>query len=109
MGLSDSRLRDAIERAQRGLVDADLGGHLIKQRVAREGQGKSGGFRVLVALDPKTRGVFLLAFAKSGKSNVTPDELESLKTIAAGWVAAGEAAIDQSVNEKILEEISDEG
>jgi hypothetical protein len=83
MGISESGLREAIERAQKGLVDADLGGHLIKQRVAREGQGKSGGFRVIAAFDAKTRAVFLLAFAKNEKDNITPKELESLKTIAA--------------------------
>ena len=47
--ISDRSLAEAIERAERGLVDADLGGGLIKQRVAREGQGRSGGYRMLVA------------------------------------------------------------
>lgn len=106
--ISDSALREAIDRARRGLVDADLGGHLIKQRVAREGQGRSGGFRVVVAFDPATRGVFLLAFAKSEKDNITANELESLKTIAAGWVSADEEAIDRAVDEGDLEEVSDE-
>jgi hypothetical protein len=41
--IADASLREAVERAGRGLVDADLGGGLIKQRVAREGQGRSGG------------------------------------------------------------------
>ena len=39
----------AIETAGRGLIDADLGGGLIKQRVARPGQGKRGGFRMMIA------------------------------------------------------------
>ena len=46
--ISDHGLRDAIERAERGLVDADLGGGVIKQRVARAGQGRSGGYRMLI-------------------------------------------------------------
>ena len=37
--IADAGLREAIERAERGLVDADLGGGLIKQRVAGEGRG----------------------------------------------------------------------
>jgi len=37
--IADRRLIYAIERAERGIVDADLGGGLIKQRVARQGQG----------------------------------------------------------------------
>ena len=40
-GIADKSLREAIERAERGLIDADLGGGLIKQRVARQGQGRS--------------------------------------------------------------------
>ena len=47
--LKDRSLAEAIERAERGIIDADLGGGLIKQRVAREGQGRSGGYRMLVA------------------------------------------------------------
>jgi hypothetical protein len=77
--------------------------------MAREGQGKSSGFRVILALDPATRGVFLLAFAKNDKGNITSDELASLKDIAASWVLANEAAIDRAINEGILEEVSDEG
>jgi len=47
--IADAGLREAIERAKRGLVDADLGGGLIKQRVARQGRGRSGGYRALIA------------------------------------------------------------
>jgi len=39
----DDRLCEAVERAESGLIDANLGGGLIKQRVARLGQGRSGG------------------------------------------------------------------
>jgi hypothetical protein len=44
--IADEALCDAIERAESGLIDADLGGNLIKQRVARPGQGRSGGHRL---------------------------------------------------------------
>jgi hypothetical protein len=103
--ISDASLRDAIERAQRGSIDADLGGHLIKQRVAREGQGKSGGFRVIVAFDAKTRAVFLLGFAKNERDNITSKELESLKEIAATWVSADEATINRAIKQGVLEEV----
>ena len=56
--ISDRNLREAIERAERGIVDADLGGGLIKQRVARAGQGRSGGYRMLVAYRVRDRAVF---------------------------------------------------
>ncbi|MCW5700805.1 MAG: type II toxin-antitoxin system RelE/ParE family toxin, partial [Rhodospirillales bacterium] len=47
-GIADAELREAILRAEDGLIDADLGGGVIKQRIARKGQGKSGGFRSIV-------------------------------------------------------------
>ena len=55
-GISDLSLADAVERATRGLIDADLGGRLIKQRVARPGQGKRGGFRMLIGFGVRSCG-----------------------------------------------------
>ena len=63
--IRDTSLCEAIQRAGRGLIDADLGGGLIKQRVAREGQGRSGGYRMIVACQAEGRAVFLYAFAKN--------------------------------------------
>jgi len=73
-----------VQRAERGLVDADLGGGVIKQRVARPGQGRSGGYRVLLAYRRKTRAVFLFAFAKSERDNIDDNELATLRDIARG-------------------------
>ena len=73
--IADASLREAIERAERGLIDADLGGGLIKQRVARRGQGRSGGYRVIVAYRAKEAGCFFSAFAKSDRENIGADEL----------------------------------
>jgi hypothetical protein len=58
--IADSSLREAVERAGRGSIDADLGGGVIMQRVARGGQGRSGGYRTLIAYRAGTRAVFLL-------------------------------------------------
>jgi len=67
--IADVSLAEAIDRADRGLIDADLGGGLIKQRVARQGQGRSGGYRTIVAYRTKDRAVFLYAFAKNEREN----------------------------------------
>ncbi len=86
--ISDAALCEAIDRAERGLVDADLGGHVIKQRVARPGQGRSGGYRTLVAFRIETRAVFLHGFAKSEQDNISDDELSELRKAAGevlGW------------------------
>ena len=86
--IADRSLREAIERAERGLVDADLGGGIIKQRVAREGQGRSGGYRMLVAYRAGQRAVFLYGFAKRERENIEADELLTLREIGAAWLAA---------------------
>jgi hypothetical protein len=104
--IGDASLRDAVLRAERGLVDADLGGNVIKQRVARSGKGRSGGYRLLIAFRPSDRAVFMLGFAKSDRDNVTPDELNSLKSLAALWLAAGAAKIEAAVAEGALVEVN---
>jgi hypothetical protein len=71
--ISDASLREAIARAKRGLIDAGLGGGLIKQRVVRQGQGRSGGYRVIIAYLAEGRAVFLLGFAKSERENISQD------------------------------------
>jgi hypothetical protein len=66
----DDRLCEAVERAESGLIDANLGGGLIKQRVARLGQGRSGGYRAVVAYRRLGRAVFLYGFAKNERDNI---------------------------------------
>lgn len=103
--IGDASLRQAIIRAEKVLLDADLGGNVIKQRVPRPGQGRSGGYRVLVAFRSNERSVFLYGFAKNERENIEPDELATLKDIAAAWMAAGEAQIDHAVAAGLLQEI----
>jgi hypothetical protein len=87
------------------LVDADLGGGVIKQRVARPGQGRSGGFRVLIAYRARTRSVFLFGFAKSERANVDEDELATAREIAKAWLDADAKAIAKALAEGIIEEV----
>ena len=102
--LSGSSLRVAVERADKGLVDADLGGGLVKLRVAREGQGRSGGYRMLLAYRVGDRAVFLYGFAKSERDNIEPDELLTLREVAAFWLAADAHEIEAAVETgKLLE------
>lgn len=85
-------------------MDADLGGGVIKQRVARRGQGRSGGFRVLIAYRARIRSVLLFGFAKNEMENIGKDELETLRDIAADWLKSDDKAIARAVREgKIME------
>ena len=80
-GLDDTALSKAIQDAERSLIAADLGGGVIKQRIARLGQGKSGGFRTLIVFRAGVRAVFVHGFAKNEKGNIGPDELVALKRL----------------------------
>ena len=81
--LTTSGLCAAVREMTNGLIDADLGGGLLKKRIGRPGQGKSGGFRTLVATNKGSRWVFVFGFPKNERSNIDKDETEALKKLAA--------------------------
>ena len=72
--IPDEALLEAVARAERGQIDADLGGGVIKQRVARRGQGRSGGFRTIILYRTGTLAYFVYGFAKSDQSNIDAAE-----------------------------------
>lgn len=94
--ISDSELIEAVERADDGLIDADLGGGVIKQRIARQGQGRSGGYRSLIFFRRGERAFFMTAFAKNDRENITDKELAELKKAAAIILAMTETDIEQA-------------
>ncbi len=77
--LSDTALCKAVQEMESGLIDADLGGHLYKKRVARSGAGKSGGYRTVLSARVGHRYVFLHGFPKSDKANITREERKALQ------------------------------
>jgi hypothetical protein len=77
----------AVRDAERGLIAADPGGGAIKQRIARPGQGKSGGFRTLIVFRAGARAIFVHGFAKNEKDNIGREELPALKRLAAEMLA----------------------
>ena len=105
-GISDASLVAAVERARRGLIDADLGGHVIKQRVARPGQGKRSGFRMLIGIRSDLA-IFLFGFAKNERDNIDDDQLKTLREIIASWFAADQKKITQALNDGLLIEVQD--
>lgn len=101
-------LREAVRRADRGLVDADLGGGVIKQRVARSGKGKSGGYRTLVLFRRGDRAIFAFGFAKSAQANVSKADLALLKQAAAETLGWSVEDLDRLVESGALTEIGNE-
>ncbi len=81
-GIDGGALIAAVVRAEAGLVDADLGGGVVKQRVARAGEGKSGGFRTIVFFRQGERAVFVFGFAKKDKANLTAHEMATFREAA---------------------------
>ncbi len=81
-GAPDADCQEAIRRAERGLVDADLGGRLIKQRIPRGNQGAARGSRAVVFYKRGEIAVFLHIFSKSDKANLTKYELADYLEVA---------------------------
>lgn len=99
--ISDTSLADAVARVERGLLDADLGGGIIKQRVARPGKGKSGGYRTVIAY----RAVFLFGFAKSERDNISDEQLADLKNAAGDILRRSDDNIAQDIAAGRLQEV----
>ncbi len=80
--ITDAVLRDAVARTEKGQIDADLGGGVIKQRIARPGQGRSKGYRAIILFRHGVRAFFLYGFAKSQRANIDDVEEEQFKEAA---------------------------
>ena len=103
--ISDSELIEAVERADDGLIDADLGSGVIKQRIARQGQGKSSGYRSIILFKQGDRAFFVYCFAKNDRENITNKELAELKKAAAIILAMTETDIEQAKSNGTFTEI----
>jgi len=82
-GMTDAVLCEAVRRAEQGSVDARLGRNLIKQRVARQGAGRRGGYRTIIAYRVGDRAVFIYGFAKSDEDNISAADEQDLAHIGA--------------------------
>ena len=105
--ITDWALAKSVANAEHGLVDADLGGGLIKQRVARPGQGKRGGFRTVIAYRQGDLAIFLLGFAKNERANIDDDELEDLRGQARIFFGLTANQIEAAIADDELMEVSD--
>jgi hypothetical protein len=83
--LTDGQLRAAATAAATN-PDAKLGGGVFKQRIARSGKGKSGGYRTILFLRQGTRAIFAYGFAKNELDNIADDDLENFKALAKAYL-----------------------
>jgi hypothetical protein len=105
IGLPDATLCKAVDEMERGLIDADLGGCVIKKRVPLPGRGKSGSTRTLVATNKGPRWFFMFGFEKNERANISDSELEALKKIAADLLKRSSIELDSLLRTEALQEI----
>jgi hypothetical protein len=108
-GIADEELCEAVAQAERGLIDADLGGGVMKQRLAREGQGKSGGFRTILLFRRGVKAFFVYGFAKSDRDNIRRDELKAFRKLAGEMLTLDDKALAAATRNGTIMEIECHG
>jgi hypothetical protein len=103
--LTDSALCSAVVGMSQGLIDADLGGGVVKKRVGLAGRGKRGGLRTLVATNKGNRWFFVYGFEKNDRANITKNELGALQEIAHDLLGRSGLQLDNAVEDGVLQEI----
>ena len=102
--LSDRALCVAVDEMAQGLIDADLGGGVVKKRIGLAGRGKRGGARTLVATNRGNRWFFVYGFEKNDRANIADDELEALQDIASQLLARSGQQLNEAVQDGSLQE-----
>jgi hypothetical protein len=103
--LTDSALCAAVTEMVAGLIDADLGGGVVKKRIASPGRGKSGSARTLVATNKGSRWFFVFGFEKNERANISAKEVEAVQRIAADFFRLSSSELDAYVTTEALKEI----
>lgn len=96
---------DTLLKTVNGAFDADLGGGLFKYRLAREGEGSSGGARALIAMKVGQRSVLMFGFEKKDQANIRPDELKGYRKAAKIYLSYSEEEITAIVRQQAIIEI----
>jgi hypothetical protein len=107
-GLSEHTLRQAVAEIEQGLVDAKLGGSVVKKRVAVGGRGKSAGVRTILAFKANEKAFFVYGFAKNQRDNISDKELQALKLMATHLLAYDTKALNKAIDAHELYEVKNE-
>lgn len=104
-GLTDEDLCGAVTEMRRGLIDAHLGGQVIKKRIAPTGRGKSGASRTIIATNLKNRWYFMFGFDKNQRANISKNELQILQEVAKDLLALDDTGISAALAHRQIVEI----
>jgi hypothetical protein len=103
--LDDTALAGAVADIERGLISANLGGGVINQRIARPGDGKSGGFRTIILFRTEIRAVFVYGFEKNAKDNIDAAELAAFRRLASQLLARDDGGSETALETGALIEV----
>lgn len=103
--LTDALLRQAVKEMEEGLIDADLGGHIYKKRIALQGRGKRSGARSILAYQIREKAFFIFGFAKNEKATIDDEELRIAKVFAKELLKYPDIQLDKLVNDSKLYEV----
>jgi len=95
--ISDEELREIVKQLEAGQPDVDYGGDVYKMRVSRQGEGKSGGYRVIVFFKSEDKTFFVYGFAKSDRDNIDRKERSDYKELAKKYLNLSDEMIDRAV------------
>jgi hypothetical protein len=104
--ISEEKIDQTIQDIFEGRIDGDYRGGLVKQRLARDNQGKSGGYRIIVFFKVKHRMFFVFGFAKSDRENITSIEEESFRKLASYYFTLSDKELEMLLLNHELTEIS---
>lgn len=107
-GLVDSLLKTAVLEIQCGLLEADLGGGVVKKRIALPGRGKRGSTRTLLVTNRDDRWFFVYGFEKNERANISEKELESLRKLAKNLLGLTSVQIAAAIEKSFLMEVEHE-
>ena len=104
-GISDEKLREAVKDAEAGNIDADYGGGVIKQRIARPNEGKSGGYRSVILYRRGDKAFFVYGFLKSERENINEAEEQEFKKLAKVTFAFSEEELIMLLKTEVYKEV----
>ena len=107
--IHDAALLEAIQRAENGLVAADLGSGVLKQRVARPGSGKAKGYRTIILFREGEKAFFVYGFAKGDRGNIRNDEKEQFKKMARHVLSLSDSQLRELIANGQFEEVASDG
>lgn len=105
-GISDVTLLQVVQDIEAGKIDADLGDGVIKQRIARPGQGKSAGYRSIILYQKANKAFFVYGFAKNEQANIAEHEERTFKDLAIKFFTYSDDELAQAVADETFKEIN---